>query len=146
MVRFVNAEPDKRNYRRFRIKTFTGQDDLSAINEVVTRRYRRLAEERAQMPDLVVIDGGSGQVAAAQAAMKALGIQIPLIGLAKEREEIYLPGESVPLRFNKSSRMMLLLRQVRDAAHDFSLGYNRKRREMQMREDFQPKNVRKSGP
>jgi excinuclease ABC subunit C len=143
MARFTDAKPDKRNYRRFRIRTLAGQDDLAAIHEVVTRRYKRLTEERAQLPDLIVIDGGSGQVAAAQSALKRFGLQIPLIGLAKENEEIYLPEEPVPLRFNKSSRMMLLLRQIRDATHDFSLGYSRKRRQMKMREEFKSKSVGK---
>ena len=82
------------------------------------------------MPDLVVIDGGPGQVTAAKHALQTLGLQIPLIGLAKEHEEIYLPDESSPRNFDKNSRMMLLLRKIRDAAHDFSLGYNRKRRQM----------------
>jgi len=83
-----------------------------------------------------VIDGGPGQVAAAQAALKTLGLQIPLIGLAKEHEEIYLPEESEPRNFDKNSRMMLLLRKIRDAAHNFSLWYNLKRREMKVREEF----------
>ena len=142
MVRFKDAKPDTRNYRRFRIKTLTGQDDLAAIKEVVARRYKRLTEERAQLPDLVVIDGGPGQVSAAQSALQPFGLQIPLIGIAKENEEIYLPEESTPLRLNKNSRMMLLLRQIRDATHDFSLGYNRKRRQMKIREEFNTKSVR----
>ncbi len=138
MVRFADAKPDKRNYRKFKIKTVTGQDDFASVNEVVTRRYKRLMEEKAQLPDLVVIDGGPGQVSAAEAALKSLGLQLPLIGLAKEHEEIYLPDESVSRRADKNSRMMLLLRQMRDAAHDFSVRYNIKRRQMKMREEFKP--------
>ena len=143
MVRFTNARPDKSNYRKFKIKTFTGQDDFAAMNEVVARRYKRLTEEKAQLPDLVVMDGGPGQVAAAQSALKALGLQLPLIGLAKEHEEIFLPGQQKPLMFRKNSRMMLLLRQIRDATHDFSLGYNRKRRQMKMKEEFKAKLARR---
>jgi excinuclease ABC subunit C len=109
------------------------------MHEVVTRRYKRLIEENAQMPDLIVIDGGPGQVNAAKTALHSLGLQLPLIGLAKEREEIYLPNEASPLQFKKTSRMMLLLRQIRDATHDFALGYNRKRRQMQMRDEFNEK-------
>jgi excinuclease ABC subunit C len=139
MVRFTNAKPEKKNYRKFKIKTFIGQDDFAAINVVVTRRYKRLLEEKAQMPDLVVIDGGPGQVSAAKTALISLGFQLPLIGLAKEREEVYLPDESEPRRFDRNCRMMLLLRQIRDAVHDFSLGYNRKRRQMKMREEFEKK-------
>jgi excinuclease ABC subunit C len=138
MVRFTDAKPDKRNYRKFKIKTVTGQDDFASVKEVVTRRYKRLMEEKAQIPDLVVIDGGPGQVSAAEAALKSLGLQLPLIGLAKEHEEIYLPNESAPRRADKNSRMMLLLRQMRDAAHDFSVRYNIKRRQMKMREEFKP--------
>ena len=136
MVNFRNAKPDKSNYRKFKIKTFEGQDDFAAVNEVVTRRYRRLIEEKSQLPDLVVVDGGPGQVSAAKAALQSLGLQLPLIGLAKEHEEIYLPDESAPRNFDKNSRMMLLLRRVRDAAHEFSLGYNRKRRQMKIKEEF----------
>ncbi|MFA5366282.1 MAG: excinuclease ABC subunit UvrC, partial [Candidatus Bathyarchaeia archaeon] len=136
MVRFMDGKPDKKNYRKFKIKTVTGQDDFASMNEVVSRRYKRLLEEEAQMPDLIMIDGGSGQVSAAQSALKTLGANIALIGLAKENEEIYLPDKPEPIRLDKNSRMMLLLRQIRDATHDFSLGYNRKRREMKLREDF----------
>jgi excinuclease ABC subunit C len=136
MVRFTDAKPDKTNYRKFRIKTFAGQDDFAAMNEVVKRRYNRLTEEKAQLPDIVIVDGGPGQVTAAQSALKTLGLHLPLIGLAKEHEDIFLPGESTPLRFSKNSRMMLLLRQIRDATHTFSIGYNRKRRQIKMREEF----------
>ncbi len=139
MVRFTNAKPDKNNYRRFKIKTFTGQDDFASINEVIMRRYKRLLEEKTQLPDLIVVDGGLGQVKAAQTALHSLGLQVPIIGLAKEHEEIYLPNEPNPLQFNKTSRMMLLLRQIRDATHDFALGYNRKRRQMKMKEEFKKK-------
>ena len=136
MVSFKDAKPDKKNYRKFKIKTFKGQDDFAAVNEVVTRRYKRLIEEKTPLPDLVMIDGGPGQVSAAKGALQTLGLQLPLIGLAKEHEEIYLPNESAPRNFNKNSKMMLLLRKIRDAAHDFSLGYNLKRRQMKIREEF----------
>ena len=136
MVRFKDAKPDKKNYRKFKIKTFKGQDDFAAVNEVVTRRYKRLIEEKTSLPDLVMIDGGPGQVSAAKAALQTLGLQLPLIGLAKEHEKIYLPDESAPRNFSKNSKMMLLLRKIRDAAHDFSLGYNLKRRQMKIREEF----------
>lgn len=136
MVSFRDAKPDKKNYRKFKIKTFSGQDDFASVNEVVCRRYKRQIEENNQLPDLVVIDGGPGQVSAAKHALQALGLQLPLIGLAKEHEEIYLPNESGPRRFDKNNRMMLLLRKIRDASHDFSLGYNRKRRQIKIREEF----------
>jgi len=136
MVAFKDAKPDKKNYRKFKIKTVTGQDDFASIHEVVLRRYKRQIEENNPLPDLIVIDGGPGQVSAAKAALQTLGLQTPMFGLAKEREEIYLPNDPVPRVFDKNSTMMLLLRKIRDATHDFSLGYNRKRRQMQIREEF----------
>jgi excinuclease ABC subunit C len=136
MVSFREAKPDKKNYRKFKIKTFTGQDDFASMNEVVSRRYKRLVEEKSPLPDLIVIDGGPGQVSAAKTALNTLGLQIPLIGLAKEHEEIYLPDDPEPKKFDKNSRMMLLLRKIRDATHDFALGYNLKRRQMKTREEF----------
>jgi excinuclease ABC subunit C len=140
MVRFTNAKPDKKNYRKFKIKTVTGQDDFASIKEAVTRRYRRLQEEKTPpMPDLIIIDGGLGQVKTAQIALDSLKLNIPLIGLAKENEEIYKPNTQIPIQLDKNSRMMLLIRQIRDATHDFSLGYNRKRREMQIRDEFKKK-------
>jgi excinuclease ABC subunit C len=139
MVRFTEGKPDKKSYRKFKIRTVAGQNDFASVNEVVARRYKRLVEEKNPLPDLIVIDGGPGQVAAAQSALDALGVKVPLIGLAKENEEIYQFGVSEPKRLDKNSRMMLLLRQMRDAAHDFSLSYNLKRREMRLREEFSNK-------
>ncbi|MCW4028989.1 MAG: excinuclease ABC subunit UvrC [Candidatus Bathyarchaeota archaeon] len=139
MVTFRDAKPDKKNYRKFKIKTFTGQNDFASMHEVVSRRYKRLQEEKQPLPDLVMVDGGPGQVAAAKAALDKLGLKLPLIGLAKEREEIYFPDNPTPHVFDKNSRMMLLLRKIRDATHDFSIGYNRKRREMKIRQEFTPK-------
>ncbi len=136
MVRFLDGKPDRGNYRKFRIKSVMGQDDFSAMNEVVGRRYRGLLAEGREMPDLIIVDGGPGQVSAAKTALQALGLKVPLIGLAKKYEEIYLPGESSPRAYDKNSRMMLLLRRIRDEAHRFSISYNRKRREMGLREEF----------
>ncbi len=144
MVAFRDAKPEKRCYRRFKIRTVAGQDDFASMAEVVTRRYKRLLEESAAVPDLVMVDGGPSQVAAAKSALASLGLQVPLIGLAKEREEIYLPNEEAPLQFDKNSRMILFLRKVRDEAHRFSLGYNLKRREMKLRGEFKKK-TRKTG-
>ena len=90
----------------------------------------------ARLPDLVVVDGGLGQVSVANAALKARGLELALIGLAKEHEEIYLPNGRVPRKFDSNDRMMLLLRQIRDAAHNFAVRYNRKRRQIKMREEF----------
>jgi excinuclease ABC subunit C len=139
MVRFTNGKPDKSNYRRFRIKNVVGQDDFASMKEAVTRRYTRLSNKKSPLPDLVVVDGGPGQVSAAKQALKSLGLQIPLIGLAKEREEIFLPEETRPRCFNKNNRMMLLLRRIRDSAHTFAVRYNRKRRHMKVRDEFKVK-------
>ena len=136
LVRFTDGKPDKSNYRRFKIKTVSGQDDFAAINEAVTRRYRRLLDENLSMPDLVIVDGGLGQVTVAQSAINSLGIEIPLVGLAKEHEEIYLPESRIPMCLDVNSKMMLFIRQIRDTAHNFAVRYNRKRRQMKMRDDF----------
>lgn len=143
MVRFKDAKPDKNNYRKFKIKTLDKQDDFAAINEAVKRRYKRLTtqEKDTQLPDLIVIDGGSQQVNAAKKALQTLGLnQLPLIGLAKEHEEIYLPDQQTPRQYNKNTKMMLLLRQIRDATHNFSLSYNRKRRQIKLRDEFKEAN------
>ena len=136
MVRYSDGKPDKSNYRRFKIKSINEQNDFGAIQEVVTRRYRRLLEENSIMPDLIIVDGGLGQVSSAKLALKSLGLKISLIGIAKENEEIYLPYEKFPKSFDVNNRMMLLLRQIRDAAHNFALRYNKKRRQMKMKNGF----------
>jgi len=142
MIRFAYGKPDKSNYRKFKIKNIKGQDDFAAMREVVTRRYKRLLEEKLSMPDLVIVDGGAGQVSAANLALKSLGCELPLIGLAKEHEEIYLPNEKDPRKFDANSRIMLLLRQIRDTAHSFAIRYNRKRRQMKMRNEFRKTTTR----
>ena len=139
MVRFTDAKPDKKNYRKFKIKTVTRQDDFASMHEVITRRYKRLKEETSPLPDLIIIDGGPGQVKAAQTALNTLQLQIPMFGLAKEQEEIYKPNSQTPIQIDKNSRIMLLIRQIRDATHDFSVNYNRKRREIQLRNEFKKK-------
>ncbi|MGI0141661.1 MAG: excinuclease ABC subunit UvrC [Candidatus Micrarchaeales archaeon] len=136
MVRFVNAKPDRSGYRKFKMKSVSSANDFASMREVVYRRYKRLLEEKAQMPDLVLIDGGSEQLDFANQALHSLGLSLPIIGLAKKFEEIYLPDEPIPRRFDKNGKMMLLLRKIRDATHNFSLNYNRKRRQMKMREEF----------
>ncbi|RME77922.1 excinuclease ABC subunit UvrC [Candidatus Woesearchaeota archaeon] len=124
MTRWVDAKPDRSNYRRFEIKT-NKQDDFAAMREAVYRRYSRLREENVRMPDLILIDGGKGQLNAALWSLEQLGLQIPLIALAKKNEEIFIPHEDEPLRFDKNSEMMLLLRSMRDSVHRFSISYSR---------------------
>lgn len=125
MVQFRNAIPDKNNYRRFKIKTVEGIDDFASIAEVVKRRYTRLKNENTDLPDLILIDGGIGQLNAATAEIKKLDIAIPTISIAKRFEEIYIPGTNEPLILSRKSKALQLLQQIRDEAHRFAITYNR---------------------
>jgi excinuclease ABC subunit C len=134
MTRWIGDEPDKRGYRRFEIKTIKdGPDDVGAMKEAVFRRYRRLKDEGKDYPDMIVIDGGKGQLNASLESLKELGLQIPIIALAKKNEEIYVPRQDEPLRYNKNSEPMLYLRKIRDYTHRYALSYNKKKREMSFR-------------
>jgi excinuclease ABC subunit C len=126
MVSFRDGKPDRANYRRYRIKTVTGQDDFACMAETVRRRYTRLAREApAALPELIVIDGGKGQLNAALGQLARLGLQdIPIIGLAKEFEEIHRPGGGQPLRLGAGSGALKLLQRVRDESHRFANSYN----------------------
>ena len=125
MVQFRNALPDKSNYRRFKIKTIDGIDDTRAIAEVVRRRYVRLVEDGSDLPDLIIIDGGVGQLNSAAAVLKKLGLTVPVISIAKKFEEVYMPGLAFPLRLNRKSKALQLVRRIRDEAHRFAISYNR---------------------
>lgn len=128
MVSFFNGKPDKSNYRRFRIKSVDGIDDFQMIAEVVRRRYRRLKDEGAIFPDLIVVDGGKGQLGAAEGQLKELDVQIPLMALAKREEEIFLPRKREPIRLSPDSLGLRLLQRIRDEAHRFAVAYHRKLR------------------
>ena len=135
MVHFANGRPDKDNYRRFQIKSFIGNDDFRAMEEVVGRRYRRLAEEQKPFPDLVVIDGGTGQIGAALKAFVGLdAMPPPIIGLAKKRETIVFPDERAPLNLPLNHPALNLLQRVRDEAHRFANTYNAVLRSKKIRE------------
>jgi len=135
MVHFANGRPDKDNYRRFQIKSFIGNDDFRAMEEVVGRRYRRLAAEKKPFPDLVVIDGGRGQIGAAlKAFIKLDAMPPPIIGLAKKRETIVFPDERAPLNLPLSHPALNLLQRVRDEAHRFANTYNAVLRSKKIRE------------
>lgn len=125
MSRFVNGRPDKSGYRKFKIKTVKGQDDFAMINEIVKRRYFRLDNEERQMPDLVLIDGGLGQLGAATSALESMAINIPCISLAKENEEVYLPGRKMPVIIPRQNQSIKILQHARDEAHRFGVAYNR---------------------
>ncbi|QYM78907.1 excinuclease ABC subunit UvrC [Horticoccus luteus] len=135
MVHFAHGRPDKDHYRRFQIKSFIGNDDFRAMEEVVGRRYRRLAEEQRALPDLVVIDGGRGQIGAALKAFVAIGLTPPaLIGLAKKHETIIFPDERAPLNLPLSHPGLQLLQRLRDEAHRFANTYNSDLRSKKIRE------------
>jgi excinuclease ABC subunit C len=125
MVQFRGGRPDKKNYRRFRIKTVEGVDDTAAIAEVVRRRYTRLKDEENEMPDLIVIDGGRGQLNAGKKELDRLGLEIPIIALAKRNEEIYTPRSAYPLIPDKKEKSSLFLQEIRDEAHRFAISYHR---------------------
>jgi excinuclease ABC subunit C len=125
MVRFSDARPDKKNYRRFQIKTVEGIDDFQAIGEVVRRRYSRLKDEGRPMPDLVMVDGGKGQLHSAVKEIKKLGLSLPVIALAKREEEIYMVGHAHPVPIDRKERASLFLQEIRDEAHRFAVTYHR---------------------
>lgn len=130
MVCFKNGVPSKKDYRHFNIKTVEGPDDFASMHEIVHRRYKRLLDEDKSLPDLIVIDGGKGQLSSACQALDTLGLygQIPIIGIAKRLEEIYYPEDSVPLHINKKSLSLRLLQHLRDEAHRFAITFHRLKR------------------
>lgn len=129
LISFYNGNPDKKNYRYFRLKTTDGIiDDFASMREAVARRYTRLLNEQADLPDLILIDGGIGQVNAVQAVLSALHLDIPVAGLAKRDEEIYRPGNSTPMSLPKRSDALRLLQRVRDETHRFATSRNQRLR------------------
>lgn len=130
MVCFLNGKPAKKEYRHYIIKTVEGPDDFASMKEVVYRRYKRLIDEGKTLPQLVVIDGGKGQLSVAYSVMKELGIEdkIMLIGIAERLEDIYKVGDSLPLYIDKKSEAQKLLQQIRDEVHRFGITHHRKRR------------------
>ena len=137
MVRFVGGKPDKRGYRRFKIKSFVGNDDFRAMEEVVGRRYSRLLEEGQSFPELVVIDGGLGQVMASLKAFEVMEAEAPpLIGLAKREETIVFPDERGELKLKPSDPALRLLQRVRDEAHRFANRFNADLRSKKIKESI----------
>ena len=130
MVCFRNGSPAKKEYRHFNIKSVEGPNDFASMEEIVFRRYKRLVDEQLALPDLVVIDGGKGQLTSAVKALQRLGVygKIPLIGIAKRLEEIYFPDDQYPLHISKKSPSLLLLQRIRDEAHRFAITFHRKKR------------------
>jgi len=129
-VVFRNGKPSKKEYRNFNIKTVEGPDDFASMEEVVFRRYKRLQEEGQEFPQLIVIDGGKGQLSSALKSLDVLGLRnkIAIIGIAKRLEEIYYPDDSVPLYLDKKSESLKIIQQLRNEAHRFSITHHRNKR------------------
>ena len=137
MVCFNHGKPNRRQYRRFKIKSFIGNDDFRAMEEVVGRRYRRLYEEHKAFPDLVVIDGGAGQVTAALKAFLGQGLEPPaLIGLAKKNETILFSDGREPLNLSHHDPGLRMLQHIRDEAHHFANSFNAELRSQKLRESI----------
>ena len=133
-VVFRNGKPSKKDYRHFNIKTVTGPDDFSTMEEIVYRRYKRLLDEGSSIPQLVVIDGGKGQLSSAMKSIARLGLRekTTVIGIAKKLEEIYFPGDSVPIYIDKNSISLKIIQQLRNEAHRFGINFHRDKRSSSM--------------
>ena len=124
---FKDGKPSKKDYRHFKVQTVVGPDDFATMREVVYRRYKRVLEEREPLPDLIVIDGGKGQLSSAVESMQLLGIygKVPVIGIAKRLEELYYPDDEFPLYLEKKSETLKIIQQLRDEAHRFGITHHR---------------------
>ena len=129
-VVFKNAKPSKKDYRHFNIKTVEGPNDFASMKEVLTRRYTRLMNEGEELPQLIVVDGGKGQLSSAVEALEEIGLRgtIAVVGIAKRLEEIYFPGDSAPLYIDKNSDSLRVVQHLRDEAHRFGITHHRNRR------------------
>ncbi|MEL0244557.1 MAG: excinuclease ABC subunit UvrC [Flavobacteriaceae bacterium] len=129
-VVFINGKPSKKLYRKFNIKTIDGQNDFGSMQEVVFRRYKRLLDEKQDLPNLIVIDGGKGQLSSAVKSLKELDLdnKISVLGIAKRLEELYFPNDSVPLYLNKKSETLKVIQQLRNEAHRFGVSFHRDKR------------------
>lgn len=133
-VVFRNARPSKTEYRHFNIKTVTGPDDFSSMEEILFRRYKRMVDEKQNLPQLVIIDGGKGQLSSAMKSIDKLGLKekMTVIGIAKKLEEIYFPGDSVPIYLDKNSISLKIIQQLRNEAHRFGINFHRDKRSSEM--------------
>ena len=131
IVVFKDAKPSKKDYRHFNVKTVEGPNDFATMEEAVFRRYRRMLEEETPLPQLVVIDGGKGQLSSAIKSLKQLGIenQLTVIGIAKRLEEIFYPGDQYPMYLDKKSETLKIIQQLRDEAHRFGITFHRNKRD-----------------
>jgi len=133
-VVFRNARPSKNDYRHFNIKTVTGPDDFASMEEIVYRRYRRMIEENQKLPQLIIIDGGKGQLSSAMKSIDNLGLRekVTVIGIAKKLEEIYFPGDSIPIYLDKNSISLKIIQHLRNEAHRFGINFHRDKRSSEM--------------
>jgi excinuclease ABC subunit C len=133
-VVFRNGKPSKKDYRHFNIKTVLGPDDFSSMEEIVFRRYKRMLDENQKLPQLIIIDGGKGQLSSAMKSIESLKLRerITLIGIAKKLEEIYFPGDSIPIYLDKNSYSLKLIQQIRNEAHRFGINFHRDKRSSDM--------------
>jgi excinuclease ABC subunit C len=131
IVVFKDAKPSKKDYRHFNVKTVEGPNDFATMEEAVYRRYKRTLEEDQPLPQLIIIDGGKGQLSSAMTSLKKLGIEnrVTVIGIAKRLEELYYPGDSFPLYLDKKSETLKVIQQLRDEAHRFGITFHRKKRD-----------------
>ena len=129
-VVFKKGKPSKKDYRHFDIKTVVGPDDFASMREIIYRRYRRLLDEGEELPQLIIVDGGKGQLSAALESLEALGLRgkVPIVGIAKRLEEIYFPGDSLPLYIDKNSESLRVIQHMRDEAHRFGITFHRNKR------------------
>ncbi len=131
IVVFKDAKPSKKDYRHFNVKTVEGPNDFATMEEAVYRRYKRMLDEQETLPQLIIIDGGKGQLSSALTSLKKLGIdkKVTVIGIAKRLEELYYPGDSLPLYLDKKSETLKIIQQLRDEAHRFGITFHRKKRD-----------------
>jgi excinuclease ABC subunit C len=129
-VVFKNGKPSKKDYRHFNIKTVEGPDDFASMEEVIYRRYSRLLKEEQPLPQLVIIDGGKGQLSASMKSIDKLGLRgkMTVVGIAKKLEEIFFPGDSIPLYINKKSESLKVIQHARNEAHRFAITFHRNKR------------------
>jgi excinuclease ABC subunit C len=130
-VVFKNGKPAKNEYRHFNVRTVEGPDDFATMKEAIGRRYSRLVEEGKSLPQLIVVDGGKGQLSAAVEALKSMGLygKMTIVGIAKRLEEIYYPGDPLPMYIDKKSETLKVIQHMRDEAHRFGITHHRSRRD-----------------
>lgn len=135
MVCFIDGKPKKSQYRKYNVKTVVGIDDFAAMREIVSRRYTRVKDEQGSLPDLILVDGGKGQLSMAVSALRELGLDyLPIVGLAKRLEEVFVPGQFDPQSIHKMSPGLILLRRIRDEAHRFAITFQKQKRKASVTE------------